>query len=80
MPEDLGDSEAGVILPVRYLSPISYLLFHLHFLACCTHLDVYKFPMMATQDEERKASTASAPDYGLANEDDAAVLGTLYRG
>ena len=30
---------------------------------------------MATEDEDRKASTASAPDYGLANEDDAAVLG-----
>ena len=30
---------------------------------------------MATQDEDRKASTASAPDYSLASEDDAAVLG-----
>ena len=31
---------------------------------------------MATQGEERKASTASAMNYGLASEDDAAVLGT----
>ena len=30
---------------------------------------------MAAQDEERKASTASAPKYNLASEDDAAVLG-----
>ena len=30
---------------------------------------------MTTQDEERKASTASAPNYGLASEDDAEVLG-----
>lgn len=30
---------------------------------------------MATPDDDRKASTASAPNYDLANEDDAAVLG-----
>lgn len=36
---------------------------------------------MATQDEERKASTASAPNYGLTSEDDAAVLGrSRYQG
>lgn len=33
---------------------------------------------MATQDEERKASTASAPSSSLANEDDTAVLGTSF--
>ncbi len=36
---------------------------------------------MATQDKERKASTASAPDSNLASEDDAAVLGrSNYQG
>ena len=30
---------------------------------------------MDAQDEHRKASTASAPNYALASEDDAAVLG-----
>lgn len=57
----------------RYIFLISCLLICLRFVQ-------FRFPRysfnMATQNGERKASTASAlPSYGLASEDDAAVLG-----